>query len=1063
MSQTTTRTKKPGILLSLKKALKIIPISPEEELQLQQAKLEEATKKQRKEEDKLKQKQRKLDDARRKSGLKDTEAEAHYDRLEKAAKEAEDRLLGLRGAVTHMKLIGQGRQTAKAFADKKEFDKAKSTMETLNAPRLLEQGLAAEQTAQKKAQERFPAVLKFAKELTNTLGGLPISKDEVARITGDIESLVAPLSGKGVDEDIVDTVQERLNHQKEQVGWIRNEGELQRKRYLDALAVASPAVKELANLIGDRELSPLIRNLDMAKQWAQQKEFKRAADLAETVQTDAKQAHDTGIQAMMTWDDRETDVAPLINRAKDLAANDSPVLVGRSPTAADILTRLTTLQEYLEADSQKKKQDGASGKQTKPTSMMVGSQVSYAEAVKITDEAEAQLDALDDLLNSANQMQGDRDKALSAIGGKIQEVRQALGVMRTAIADTVGKEHAKESDGLFGDQLEAIRIGWEKSSARAATPQELDAKGTGDKLDKLKQDIETVASNPAKHFAVYRDQLFDTARQSFDAADKLFATALAKLIMVSATDAMRYQAQRDKCAGAAAKADRPSTINAQTETLGTITDKVNEIGNLLDKNIDKQRKAAETLLGEVKTQIDGFETDINKVREDQKHNPVKNDAVAYTPQFEALRDQYEQLDAVVPVADMGGLNDAVADLGILLIGAKAARAALKGGRDSSGNSIVTLAQLGKDLAELSGKLNRKDFRSYIAVTQASLINKAGDLSDKLPTMMIPAASVKLEELETAYEDAKKLMEKTKGGVEEFDKSVATGRKMLKDDKALFTNAPEAYASFDSRIKSCSDAARVEGELETARKKMLDILVELQDAVKDPQKIEAAQTDASNAKNKAEENAARFNGQQASFLKRLEGYTELQDKDRADLKKMAEDSKKLFDRSGDYDSAMIQLGAASQRADLLHKYPEGAATHARNNLPKVVERWKTAANAFGQSLKKLQEEIAKVQDKDEYKPAKAAAEKMIAQIIPMFNPTAFDPAVAKMTARNAADNVLTAAREEGLRFVRRYNAYIDKDYRFMELSGNPFLPDVKSDIVACHLALCDVERNLLISV
>ena len=1062
MSTTTTKTKTPGGFKLFKAALGIRPLSVDEEMALQAKKLSEATEKQRKEQEKVEKARAKAAKAEQKLKLKQTEAEAHYQRLDDQAREAGDALSGLRGAAGHLKLIEQGRQTAKGFADQGKFAEARAVLEKLDAPGLRDKGLKAEEEAQKKARESFPAVIEFGQKIKNGLGGLPISKDEAERISGEVDRLLAPLNTPGADSDIAETIKERLDYVQEHVNELRNEGEIARQRFIAALATAAPTVTAMAGVAADPELAPFLRDLAMARQWSQQKEYLRAAELAEGVVTRADEVKQKAVAAMAQWQQLEESLPQLIDTAKDLAADTSPVLVGREPTAATILEKLRTLEEQVTADRQAINAAIASNKKPDLTKLVIGSKLPFSEAVATVDQAEMQLTALSSLLTSANEMREARDKALSDVGQKINEVRQSLAGMRQAIAETVGQQNAKDSDGSFGEQLEAVRLAWETTSARAATPQELDAAGTLAKLDKLMNEIDAVTAEPALQHDMYLDQLYQETRDAFDVAHKACSEALARLFLLSVDDATRLQGQMDASVAVVEKAERRSVIVPETARVTKLTDKINEIAGLIAQNIESQRAAAQARLEEVQREIEGFEKDIEDVREKQKHNPLKNDAALYTPQFEALRDQSEQLESVVPIADMGGLNDAFAELGILLTGVKAARAALKGGRDSDGETVVTLTSLTKDLATLRGKLDRKDFRTYIGVTQAKLIDKAEDLKEKLPTMLIPAAAAKLDELETAYGEAKALLEKTQSAFEEFQKSVAQGRKMLAEQKAAFRSAPDAYAALEGRIRGCEDAAGVEGELEAARKKLLDILVELQDVAKDPTKIAAAQTEADTARKKAEENAARFKGQYESFLKRLESYTEIQDKDRKDIKTLAEGANKAFGRSADYDTAMVQLQAAAQRAELLHKYPEGAAMAARNNLPKVVARWKTAADGFGKSLAVLADKIEKIEDRDEYKAAKEQAAKMIKQLQPMFSPTAFDAAVAKMTAKGAPDTARAAAREDGLRMVRRYNAYLEKDYRFMELADNPFEPGLKSDIVAAHLALLDVERNLLIS-
>jgi hypothetical protein len=1036
------KVKTPGRFKLIKAGLGITPLSDSEAAALVLRKQQEQAAKQKKEQQEAAKKQAKADKVAFKLELKQTEAQAHYERLAKEAAEASDALSGLRGAIVQLQAIETGRTAAATLAEAKDFVGATKSLEKLGAVGLRDKGLEAEDKAAKLVEKKYADVTKLANDIKTSLPTYPISADQQAQFSDDVDVMTAPLKSPEADESIADIIKERLEGVQDEIEQARAAGEAARDRYLAATARATPLITELEQSAADTEIAPLIRDMTLATGLSRSKDFTRAADLAEWVVAEAGTVKAAAEKGKADWAKSASTLPKLLQAAGDLAANDSPVLTAREPKAAAILKRLEALRGQVEAGD-------------------IGRRVSYADAAKVIDETFVQIAELNITLEKFGEFGQKAEDSDAQVVAATSKIRTALTAMHEAMAETLmGK--SLPSDASFGARLETILKEWDKTRSFAVTEAELALPTVLAKLATLQSDIDAVAGDSGEQFKMHRDQLFATAREKFDRAETACATPLATLFESSITDAMKFQAEIDKAVAAVGKATRPADIDAQTLILEALPARITDIGKKLASTIDNARAEAERAAREVRNALAAFEQAVAERKEKQKHNPLKNDAVLYTQQLEALQSDFSQVESVIPVADFEGLTEASAELRAQLANTKAAMAALKGGRDNEGASIITLSSLASDLKDLRAKLDRKDFRNHIAVTQAKLIDKAEDLKDKIPTLPIPTAAKLLEEIETGYDEAKKLVAKAEGVAKEFETSVAQGLKILAEQKAAFKAAPAAYAEYQARIKACQDSARVEGEIESARKKMLDILVELQAAVNDPAKIAQGQTNAEEAKKKAQQDKARFEGQYDSFSKTLASYAEIKSKDRKDIETLAKNAKKAFDANGDFNAAMIQLNAARQRAELLHKYPEGQSVATRNNLPKVVAKWKTAAGNFGQSLSALEGKIEAIDDTPHYAAAKAAALKTIGEVKPLLNPTAFDAAVAKMTAKGAAPTAMTAGREEGLRIVRRYNAYIEKDFRFMELAGNPFEPGVKADTVAIHLALADLENNLLIS-
>ena len=949
---------------------------------------------------------------------------------------------GLRGAIVQLQAIETGRAAAAQLAATKDYPGAVKSLEKLGAPGLRDKGLQAESAAAKTVDRKFPAVVKQASDIKLALATSPISAEARSRFVDDIDGVMAPLKSPDADVSIAETVKDRLDGVADDIETARTAGEAARGRYNAGLVRSKPLIVALEANSADAEVAPLIRNMALAAGLARDKDYARAADMVEAVVASAATVKQETERGKAAWLISQKLLPKLLADARTLAANDSPVLTAREPKAAAIVARLEALEKQVEAED-------------------VGHRLAYATASKVIDETFVQIAQLNINLEKFGEVGQATEDADARVIAARARIRTSLAALHTALADTLGGNDLP-NDASFGARLDTILKAWEKTKSIAITVAELDLPGVLGKLTTLQSDIDAVTRDGGKQFAMHRDQLFTAARAKFDLAETACAAPLAALYETSITDGTRFQAEIDKAVAAVGKAARPADVDAQTTILGTVLQRIQQVASALRSTIGAAREAAQRDAVDARNAVAAFATAVAEAKEAQKHNPLKNDAAVYTPQLEALQSDFSQVESVLPVADYEGLTEASVELHAIVANAQAALAAIRGGRDAQGKSVITLASLTADLKELRAKFDRKDFRANMAVTQATLIDKAEDLSGKLPTMPIPTAAAKLEELEADYEKAKAALSKIEASLKEFDASVATGLKILTEQKAVFAAAPAVYAGYQARIKGCQGAARIEGELEKARKQMLDILVELHKIVTEPAKIAEKQGEAIADAKKAALEAAKFEGEYDSFLVKLKSYGEIKDKDRKDIETLAKNAKKAFDANHDLNAAMIQLGAANQRAEQLHKYPEGQSVATRNNLPKVVAKWKTASGNFAQNLTALETALGTINDEPKYAAAKAESLKMVAAVKPLLNPTAFDMAVGKMTMKGAEPTAMTAGREEGLRIVRRYNAYIDKDFRFMELSGNPFVPGVKTDIVALHLALADLENNLLIS-
>jgi hypothetical protein len=166
---------------------------------------------------------------------------------------------------------------------------------------------------------------------------------------------------------------------------------------------------------------------------------------------------------------------------------------------------------------------------------------------------------------------------------------------------------------------------------------------------------------------------------------------------------------------------------------------------------------------------------------------------------------------------------------------------------------------------------------------------------------------------------------------------------------------------------------------------------------------------------------------------------------------------------DSESANELAESLTLRLQRMQDAPMGSGTNARNNLPVVVGQWKQIVQTMHERIGSLHEEVLGQCESD---AEKAAAQRLIplqAELQALFVKDAFDGVVKQMTDGKPAAKDIAAAKEDGLREVRRIEAFIAKHPRLKLVTGkaNPFgKPDLP--VAAVGAALFNLKTNLMTS-
>lgn len=311
-------------------------------------------------------------------------------------------------------------------------------------------------------------------------------------------------------------------------------------------------------------------------------------------------------------------------------------------------------------------------------------------------------------------------------------------------------------------------------------------------------------------------------------------------------------------------------------------------------------------------------------------------------------------------------------------------------------------------------------------------------------------------------------------------------KLFKDEKAYFAELGNEYVAAKGLIDT------EDKELE-ALKKMRQLQTDIQGVTGSPGELEKQEQ----AAQQRQFNAQRDEEQWKMYVKqyndvtlprvadalKVEGADTTQYKDCVNLLKKAQDHfKKTHDLSGA--SAMLQL--AKDRAEAAIKFPLGTAATARGELVKLAGRWKKSVTAFNTSIDAVIDNIDKAvaeegitvkqtakdddsfdleelfEDLSDVQQATKQAARTLNNLKRVFDANAFDGVISVMATKKVEPKAARAAREEGLREVRRYMDVLMNDPVIRKVMQTP-RPFGIIEASALYTALRDLDLNLQRSV
>jgi hypothetical protein len=346
-----------------------------------------------------------------------------------------------------------------------------------------------------------------------------------------------------------------------------------------------------------------------------------------------------------------------------------------------------------------------------------------------------------------------------------------------------------------------------------------------------------------------------------------------------------------------------------------------------------------------------------------------------------------------------------------------------------------------------------------------------------------AAQLQRDDFNTTHKPAAKLAYKKLTGYEPESKLGKLG----KDVKAYYEELAKEYTAAKALIEE-------ENKEPEALTKIKDLKTKLEKASGTPGDLETNEREAQKRKLQAEKDKAQWEMYVDEFERltlprvakalEVDGADKTQYKDCENLLKKAKDNFKSTQNAA---SALAMLGLARDRAETAIQFPLGTAATSRNQLPKSATRWKKAVASFNASIDRvidaidvaaaeegmnvkgglpgededfgLRELLGEVEDVEQ---AARQAALVLRSLKRLFDPNVFDKTVAVMSAKKVEPRAARAAREEGLREVRRYFDMLYKDSLLVKLMQNP-QPFGIVEESAVYTALRDLDLNLQRSV
>jgi hypothetical protein len=803
----------------------------------------------------------------------------------------------------------------------------------------------------------------------------------------------------------------------------------------DRRQAANLRLADLQTTLTDTQYALLARHLGGLDALVADRDFIAGVDLIDAFNGAADKAEADAKPGKELWASNSGQIPALLKTAREQLASASPAVKDK---AAEAIATLEGLQQETP-----------------------GKTITYALAVQKLQECNDLVGGLKSESEKFGAFVGEREEAAKAVKEAAAEVTAALLALDKMVkeVDESAAEGAASADSR--EQFTALTTGFEERSKTAFDAAGLDAEGTIAKLISLAEAINKAASSGDTVAGLITEQVLATARAGYEAARGKASSEIERVRGMNASEAGTFAAKLPaiddtvKSATLAAEIAKPvKDVEALEKDAKSRGDEL--AAELLEEqtNRTKQADALALKLGELDEAVKAIGNDKRRADYEKLHA--------------ALLAGLEQQRAMIALPQLSLLSAAEPELVKLGSDIDDAIAAAKGAESWFGGDVVNFTDIKGYIADMKKRLAETELRRFLGT---SVFQKTQELSEieksvgSDPIIDLRRKIATLGRSITALEA--KLVDVTKDYAA-FVKQVETIKAKLKGD--IFGPVPKYTESLKGELDATLPQAASEGGLPNAQQEAqrLSTLVDtyLKDNVRDRRGVPVALADrekeAVAADQADKENGAKWDGAYNVLSGELDRLSGIDRAELGNLKKTLNDANKNFKKDGVYDAAMARLRAVRERVELLRANPQGLKLSSRNRLPEVNQKWKDGLVTFRDDLKATGDALMVERDNGLDTAGSKAVTATLASVRALFSAAAFDKPLAAMTSASGTDKTRAAAREEALRDLRRFRAYLNEDYRLQELARNPWVKSMNGTLAGLNSALADLETNMMAS-
>jgi hypothetical protein len=659
------------------------------------------------------------------------------------------------------------------------------------------------------------------------------------------------------------------------------------------------------------------------------------------------------------------------------------------------------------------------------------------------------------------------------------------------------------------DQLEEIKQRWSKTCAKAVLPADLLIPNYIREIEGIERAIAgkrgLIKSGGLKKVDVAFEVKVKAYRDGFKALTTAANTALgsdAKLAIekgLASKPAMQELAAETLISQHQKARGDDKAVEARTASLEKIVQEIARLKGEAEKIKGVDDNALEQQRTKCREAGKKIEESIKSVEDFVKDKflmgaATKKDLNDYA---KSLREELATALAPIEAKDMSILKTVESDLTALQKRLREFTALAKGKKEKGVVTPPSFDEVKKEIVSVKGELDKGIFASRTA-TIKPLVDEHNDISDNA-TKYDPAESMKtLGEIRqkvkaaaliatSEHEAAKKALKELKtllaavndttnkgltggGGVDEKYEKYVVG---LVFRIRQFREQVKADDKFDGNDRKLADALKAEwnNAYDVMKAQPLGRNETQEQRNQKTDKLNKAVTEADDEDAKVKETQERFISLREVEVKVLMYTAESMDKEEAkSLKKQIglaqsqiTSGLKDLKEKRDVDAATALIDSLTLRLQRMQESPLGSATRMRDSMPKVVDDWKKAVDLMHNNIGEIAKSVAgECTQNDE----KEAAGKLVAietELKGLFVKEAFDNVLKAMTDGKPAAKTIAAAKEDGLREVRRIEKFMAANPKMRLVTGKaypfkaPLLP-----VQQAGAALFNLKTNLMIS-